>query len=494
MLSILIVDDETYVCDGIIQNIPWHELGIQSVHQAHTGREGLQLALQLKPDILLSDVRMPHMDGLAMASALQENGIQPQIIFMSAYSELSYYKKALKLHAVSFVEKPIILDELYAEIRHAVDRILSVQSSRLSEEELKAYGLNSLLQGGNVPAANAFRQQLAGYSCFTLCVAAPLQGDSLEPCGTLIQSLKQALPAHVYLAAAMDGARLVVLAAWPLAHSGKLSQLGKQLLSLCDATPVFITGSACSSPEQLPEAFHQAMEQQAYMFFAQESIFVDSLPTTAEDAVIASYSHGTLDALQQAPGGANGLQISTIMAQYINNLTKAGVSPDRARSESLNLLNLFREHMLAKGLSDLPAFSWNDVAHCSCAKELCSYCTHQAEKMITALYDLQAKGHGAYIIMQEIQAGYCHSGFSIASLSEKLHFSESYLSNVFKKQYDTTIGTYINKLRMEKAKELLLQPGAKVSQVAAQVGFDDTDYFTKRFRQYTGLTPTEYRR
>ena len=78
------MDDETYVCDGITQNIPWHELGIQSVHQAHTGREGLQLALQLKPDILLSDVRMPHMDGLAMASALQENGIQPQIIFMSA--------------------------------------------------------------------------------------------------------------------------------------------------------------------------------------------------------------------------------------------------------------------------------------------------------------------------------------------------------------------------------------------------------------------------
>lgn len=99
MLSILIVDDETYVCDGITQNIPWHELGIQSVHQAHTGREGLQLALQLKPDILLSDVRMPHMDGLVMASALQENGIQPQIIFMSAYSELSYYKKALKLAA-----------------------------------------------------------------------------------------------------------------------------------------------------------------------------------------------------------------------------------------------------------------------------------------------------------------------------------------------------------------------------------------------------------
>ncbi len=110
MLSILIVDDETYVCDGITQNIPWHELGIQSVHQAHTGREGLQLALQLKPDILLSDVRMPHMDGLAMASALQENGIQPQIIFMSAYSELSYYKKALKLLPMARINKMMNVD------------------------------------------------------------------------------------------------------------------------------------------------------------------------------------------------------------------------------------------------------------------------------------------------------------------------------------------------------------------------------------------------
>ena len=325
-------------------------------------------------------------------------------------------------------------------------------------------------------------------------MAAPLHGGSLESYSTIVRRLRQALPTHVYLAAALDGARLGVLVAWPLALSTNLSQLGKLLLTQCDSTPVFITGRACSSPEQLPEAFHQALEQQAYMFFAQESTFADSLPTMAEDTVIASFSHVTLGALQQAPCGPDGPQISSIMAQYINDLAKAGVSPDRARSESLNLLNLFRDHMLAKGLSDFPAFSWNDVAHCSCADDLCAYCKLQIEKKIAALCDLQAKGRGAYSIMQEIQLGCCHSGFSIASLSEKLHFSESYLSNVFKKQYDTTIGACINKLRMEKAKELLLQPGAKVSQVAAQVGFDDTDYFTKRFRQYTGLTPTEYRR
>ena len=169
MLSVLIVDDEAYVCDGIENNIPWDEFGIGNIHQAHTGREGLAIAEHLKPDIIISDVRMPHMDGLDMASALQEMGIQPQIIFMSAYSELSCYKKALKLHAVSFVEKPIILEELYAEIRHAVERIRAARGPRLSEEELRAYGLGSLLRGGNAPAAVAFRKRLAGFNCYTLC-------------------------------------------------------------------------------------------------------------------------------------------------------------------------------------------------------------------------------------------------------------------------------------------------------------------------------------
>ena len=121
------------------------------------------------------------------------------------------------------------------------------------------------------------------------------------------------------------------------------------------------------------------------MFFAQESTFADSLPAMAEDTVIASFSHVTLGALQQAPCEPDGPQISSIMAQYISNLAKAGVSPDRARSESLNLLNLFRDRMLARGLSDFPAFSWNDVAHCSCADDLCAYCKLQIEKMSAAL-------------------------------------------------------------------------------------------------------------
>ena len=114
--------------------------------------------------------------------------------------------------------------------------------------------------------------------------------------------------------------------------------------------------------------------------------------------------------------------------------------------------------------------------------------------MIGRFEALHEKGRNALYIRQMIDQNFMIPHFSVSSLSDKVHFSESYLSNLFKKQYHMTVGEYINQLRMEKAKQLLLEPAARVSDVAEQVGFDNTDYFTKRFRQFTGLTPTEYRR
>ena len=107
---------------------------------------------------------------------------------------------------------------------------------------------------------------------------------------------------------------------------------------------------------------------------------------------------------------------------------------------------------------------------------------------------LHEKGRSVYLIRQAIEQNYSVPRFSISSLASQMHFSESHLSSQFKRQYHMTIGEYINQVRMEKAKELLLDPSVRVSDVAVQVGFDNTDYFTKRFRQYTGKTPSEYRR
>ena len=123
IMKVLIVDDEAHVRDGIEENLPWAQLGVDRVFKAATGREGLCMAEEYQPDVIISDVRMPQMDGLSMARTLCERFPGAKLIFISAYSEIDYYRSAMKLHAVGFIEKPIILEELSAEVRRAVDMI-----------------------------------------------------------------------------------------------------------------------------------------------------------------------------------------------------------------------------------------------------------------------------------------------------------------------------------------------------------------------------------
>ena len=108
--------------------------------------------------------------------------------------------------------------------------------------------------------------------------------------------------------------------------------------------------------------------------------------------------------------------------------------------------------------------------------------------------DLSESGRVVYLIKREIEANFTNPSFTIAALARRLHFSESYLGSLFKRHTSMTIGRYLNQIRMEHAKRLLLDPARKVSEVGEMVGIDNTDYFTRRFKQYTGRTPSEYRR
>ena len=123
MLKLLIVDDEALVRDGIALALKRECPGELAILKAASGREGLAICEREQPEIIISDVRMPQMNGLDMARALVERQPGAKLIFISAYSEIAYYRAAMKLHAVSFVEKPIVLEELLAEVRRAIELI-----------------------------------------------------------------------------------------------------------------------------------------------------------------------------------------------------------------------------------------------------------------------------------------------------------------------------------------------------------------------------------
>ena len=123
-MKLLIVDDEELTRTGVISSIDWKALGIEEVLQADDGINGLEIARKYRPEIILCDVRMPRMTGIAMLEKL-ENILPDSIpIFMSGYSDKDYLKAAIKLKAVSYIEKPLNPSEIREAVLEARERYL----------------------------------------------------------------------------------------------------------------------------------------------------------------------------------------------------------------------------------------------------------------------------------------------------------------------------------------------------------------------------------
>ena len=114
MLRVLIVEDEEIIRRGLLSTIDWAGMGCEIVGDAADGRAGLALMRTERPDVVLTDIRMPRMDGIAMAEHARAEGILPQLVFLTSYAEFGYAQQALRLQAADYLLKPVDEAELAA--------------------------------------------------------------------------------------------------------------------------------------------------------------------------------------------------------------------------------------------------------------------------------------------------------------------------------------------------------------------------------------------
>ena len=166
MRRVVVVEDEELVRKGIILTVDWASVDCAVVGEASNGEDGLQVVEQLQPDLIITDIKMPRMDGLEMLRRLRENGNRAQVILLTAYSDFAYAQTALKLGAVDYLLKPFHdgdLEERYiAEHYHEADICvasiadsLGISKGHLSHEFKKATGntVNSYLTSYRIHVA-----------------------------------------------------------------------------------------------------------------------------------------------------------------------------------------------------------------------------------------------------------------------------------------------------------------------------------------------------
>lgn len=134
--SVLVVDDEKMPREILRDRLPWAELGVARVDVAEDGAQALELARAHRPDVVLSDVKMPRMNGLELAGAVREMYPECQFVFLSGYTDKEYLKGAIKLRAASYVEKPIDLEEVASVLREVTAEL---KKSRRPDPDLVFY-------------------------------------------------------------------------------------------------------------------------------------------------------------------------------------------------------------------------------------------------------------------------------------------------------------------------------------------------------------------
>lgn len=496
MYKLLLAEDETATREGILENIRWDELLIDRVETAKNGLIALETAHSFCPDILLTDIKMPRMNGIELADAVRKINPDCSVIIISGYPEVEYLKSAIRLKAVNFVDKPIELPALEQQIREAV----AIQNSLRENQRLLKTKLASMIQ----------------YACFTdsfeetLSTVFPnLKGQKIFCRSYLVRILtkdlgnipESDLPVYQQKAAkCFENETYVVgihenllqITLFGADRPALQAAAYLPILSQCFPENTVYIGMGDTVPfEQYAESFSAAAKLIAGIFYDQKQQLWSAKDIPAEigsDSFQPDLSqYGRL----LAEGDREGLKafVNSCTAQ----LRKLRPSPTYAANVYYQMLS---------ALSGLKAEE-NPPGQTDSAEELLLECIFLEKIEAELLNEIDRYFNARYLynsnttinqVLAYIHQNYNHTDLSLNSLSKQYYLSEAYLCVKFKELTGKTFIRYLTEYRIEKALLLLANKDYKINDIATQVGFDTGNYFTRIFKREKGTTPKEFRK
>ncbi|HBA67917.1 MAG TPA: DNA-binding response regulator [Lachnospiraceae bacterium] len=516
-MKLLIVDDEKLTRDGLMNSIDWERLGIDAVAQADDGLHGYELAGSFHPDIVLSDVRMPRMSGIEMAEKLQADCPDISIIFMSGYSDKEYLKAAIKLKAVSYVEKPIDLEEIKGAVR---------QACRDVEEARKAAGIKAL-------SISMSRSALASRLAMAPRPdAPPVKWKEMEfqfpadnrtafftfliqfyHLGDMPNSLENLITP--YIAQVLDasglkeihGVRQGSLFFYHIWGFRKYSDKEKDRLG-CRLEEVLkplvmhyhiVFGKNVEGAGEIHNSYNSAVIELQNSFFSPENTH---RIYEHRDNYDSFYDLGRLDMenrLGECLLHKSEEETSVLLEEMLNRLIEIkSILPNQAKDLYYKLFavvrNTYRVMQIQTGsIEETDMGLWGSLSSCESIYELHKLLKERVASFFTEARGREEENSTIYLIKQFIADRYQDETLSVKDISEHVMLSSSYVCTLFKNDTGMTLNQYLTEYRIERAKKLLEDPRYKIIDISAKVGYSDGNYFGKIFKRVCGMSPSEYR-
>ncbi|WP_028611467.1 response regulator [Paenibacillus harenae] len=428
MFTILIVDDEAEIRDGLA-SLNWPTIGYEIAGVGAHGLEALALMEERPVDVILTDIRMPFMDGIQLLGAIKEKYPFVKVIILSGYDDFEYAKQALKLGASDYLLKPTIIEDLFAIFKELHRKMINEKQIeyRQATLERKERLLSRMLR------VNFLKELLAGM----------MSQDDIE---------QSAAEAEFILSQESDY-QVSILSLDRLRNG--VSGVGKKEFRLI----VFSLDNMLSELWEAKDlGYHYVDPETARCYFIGRDI-------DSRDEMLK---------LKKQLGACMGLWQSTFtigIGVSVTNIEQVHVS---YRSAELALASSGEGNRLCIGeyvdVDNRTGIS-EPVMEDSPSPKGAHYIIEEAKKYVRQNYS---------------------KNVTLKKVAEHVHVTPNYLSALFKETGENYI-QFLTVLRIEQAKTLLKDPGNKIYEVVEMVGYSDPAYFSATFKKFVGKTPLEYR-
>lgn len=535
MLKVFLVEDEVVMRNGIKNNIPWEQEGFEFVGEASDGELAYPLIKREKPDILITDIRMPFMDGLELSRLVKKELPQIKIIILSGYNEFDYAKTAISIGVTDYLLKPISSAKLLEAVKKVGDMIEKEQDNvRLMERYEKEMEENILQEKHKLWGALASNRlstiellekgQRLGMDftasaymvfLFKLMQEGDATGcsDELNRASEKVNSLSGTWKKVLSFDRSPEGWAFLIKGESEAEVLENFAETKRELLNLVAMYPKVEyfggLGSIVQRIGDIQNSYKEAARAFSSRFFLDANQIADSADMVSlhneEDGKIdvskmlskkrehelveKFFKNGTveevdsfLDELFQSIGEQNCK--SLLYRQYVvmdlffcatDFLENLEISTEELPEECRDINQIVEKAGNAQSLRHQIGILFSET--------MILRDGHSKKKYSKLLEDAKAF----------IDENYRHDDMSLNMVAAQVNISPSYFSTIFSSEMGQTFVEYLTHVRLEKAKELLMCSNMRTAEIGYEVGYKDSHYFSYIFKKVVGCSPKEYR-
>ncbi len=524
--TVMLVDDEEEVFQIMIKKLEWDKMGFEIVGYARNGVEALEMAETLQPDVVLTDIKMPFMDGLTLSKKLKELYPKIKIIILSGFDEFVYAKEAIKLEAEEYILKPINAMELKEVFERVKKNLDNERDEKRNIDKLKKYYMESLpmlqdsfctlLIEGRIPTdqisdylAN-YQIQLHGpnYIVTVLHISKTDKPENIQPF-LLVVSVKKL--AEEQLMEKWNSRVITYLGDIIIISQFKECELVTEYIDdmdtfckvakrLCNVKLTAGIGHSCNKIQDLPISYRGAQNALSYRILYGNVRAISIAEIDPQENTDIPWEEQYYNKIFRKIKTGSRQDLKVAVHNCINQFSGKGISLQKYRISIMELIvelcrfahtnQLNMEEILGE-CKDV----YGQVLQMESPQELEEWLIAVVNKVQDIILNERQDTTRSFIAkgIVFVKEHYSDQNLTVETVCKHLGVSASYFSVVFKKETGKTFINYLTDYRMEKALDLLLYQDEKTYIIAEKVGYSDPNYFSYVFKKQFGVSPSKYK-